>query len=70
MEVIIIETLGYNPKKGVIIMISKDIEINKKEIKDLFHNTSDLILYEFTTACGAQALIAYLDGIIEKLSIN
>lgn len=51
-------------------MISKDIEVIRKEIKDLLHNTSDLILYEFTTACGALALIAYLDGIVDKTALN
>lgn len=62
--------LGYNPKKGVIIMISKDIESIKDEIKLLFNNTSDLILYEFTTLCGDIALIAYLDGLIDKFALN
>ena len=61
---------GYNPKKGVIIMIIKDMETIKKEIKALFNNTSDLVLYEFTTLCGDLALIIYIDGLVDKFSLN
>ena len=51
-------------------MISKDIEINKKEIKSLFNNTSDLIVYEFTTLCGELGLVAYIDEFIDKKVLN
>ena len=70
LELIIIFNFGYNPKKGVIIMISKDIETIKDEVKNLFNNTSDLILYEFTTLCGDLALTVYLDGLIDKFALN
>lgn len=62
--------LGYNPKKGVIRMILKDIEKTKEKIKNLFNNTSDLVLYEFTTLCGDLALVVYIDGLIDKFGLN
>lgn len=68
--VIIILIVGYNPKKGVIIMIVNDIETIKEEVKVLFNNTSDLVLYEFTTLCGDVALVVYIDGLIDKFALN
>lgn len=51
-------------------MIIKDIESIKEEIKSLFNNTSDLVLYEFTTLCGDIALITYIDGLIDKFALS
>lgn len=51
-------------------MISKNIEENKQGIKELFNNSSDLILYEFKTLTKDKALIAYIGGIIDKDTLN
>lgn len=52
------------------ILISKNIEENKDNLKELFNNTSDLILYEFKTLSNHRALIAYINGTIDKISLN
>lgn len=64
------DKIGYNPKKGVIIVISKNIETNKEEVKKLFNNTNDLILYEFDTLSGDVALVVYIDGLVDKKALN
>lgn len=51
-------------------MISKNIDKNKQGIKELFNNSSDLILYEFKTLTKDKALIAYIGGIIDKDTLN
>ena len=51
-------------------MTLKDIETIKEEVKYLFNNTSDLILYEFTTLCGNLALAVYLDGLVDRVILN
>lgn len=51
-------------------MISKFIEENKEKLKEIFNNTSDLILYEFNTLCEDKALIGYLDGFVDKKILN
>lgn len=52
------------------ILISKNIEENKDNLKELFNNTSDLILYEFKTLSNHRALIVYINGTIDKVSLN
>lgn len=61
---------GYNPKKGVIIMISENIEENKQKIKSIFNNTSDLILYEFDTLSNDKAMVVYINGLIDKKALD
>lgn len=51
-------------------MISDNININKENLKEIFNNTSDLVLYEFETLCNEKALIVYIDGIIDKAILN
>ncbi len=51
-------------------MISKNIQDNKNDIKELFNNSSDLIIYEFTTNSREKAFIVYVDGIIDKQILN
>lgn len=54
----------------MIILISKSVQKNKASLKELFNNTSDLILYEFETLSEDKALIGYLDGIIDEINLN
>ncbi len=51
-------------------MISNNIQENKQDIKELFNNSSDLIIYEFTTNYNEQAFIVYIGGIIDKEILN
>ncbi|OLS03652.1 spore germination protein [Tissierella creatinophila] len=51
-------------------MISEDIIINKINIKELFNNTSDLVLYEFKTVSEISILIGYIDGMIDTDILN
>src|SRR5699024_8302190 len=36
----------------------------------LFHNTSDLVLYEFETLSNDRALVVYINGIIDEFRLN
>ncbi|HEY8362963.1 MAG TPA: spore germination protein [Tissierellaceae bacterium] len=47
-------------------MVSKKISLNKEELKEIFNNTSDLILYEFNTLCNCKALVAYIESLIDR----
>lgn len=51
-------------------MISKDIEINKRKLRDLFNNTSDLILYEFDTLSNDKAMVVYINGLVDKKALD
>lgn len=51
-------------------MISKDLQENKIKIKELFNNSSDLILYEFKTLADDMALVVYINGFIDKNALN
>lgn len=51
-------------------MISKDFNENKKNIKELFNNTSDLILYEFEILSKERALVVYIQEIIDREILN
>lgn len=51
-------------------MISTNLQENKQNIKDLFNNSSDLIIYEFTTNCNDKAFVFYIQGIIDKEILN
>src|SRR5699024_9358272 len=51
-------------------MISDNINVNKENLKEIFNNTSDLVLYEFETLCNEKALIVYIDGIIDEDILN
>ncbi|WP_353093475.1 spore germination protein [Tissierella praeacuta] len=51
-------------------MISKNLEKNKDELKRIFKNSSDLILYEFDTLCNVKATVGYLDGLIDRGGLN
>lgn len=54
----------------VKLLISKYIDINKKNLIKLFNNTSDLILYEFNTLCNTKALVGYIDGLVDRNGLN
>lgn len=51
-------------------MISKDLQENKSKIKELFNNSSDLVLYEFQTLADDQALVVYINGLIDKGALD
>lgn len=47
-------------------MVSKEIKKNKEELKRIFNNSSDLMLYEFDTSCDIKALVAYIECLIDR----
>ncbi|MDR7856542.1 spore germination protein [Tissierella sp.] len=47
-------------------MISKNLEKNREELKSIFNNSSDLVLYEFDTLCSSKAMVGYIEGIVDK----
>ena len=47
-------------------MISKKIDKNKQEIRNIFYNTSDLVTYEFETKSNIKIMICYIEGLIDK----
>ena len=51
-------------------MISDNINVNKENVKEIFNNTSDLVLYEFETLSNEKALIVYIDGIIDETKLD
>lgn len=51
-------------------LISKEININKENLKELFNNTSDLVLYEFKTLSDISILIAYIGNTIDQNILN
>lgn len=51
-------------------MISINLHENKIKIKELFNNSSDLVLYEFKTLSNDMALVAYINGFIDKEALN
>lgn len=51
-------------------MISKVLKDNLNTVKDKFHNTSDLIQYDFVTLIDTKASIMYIDGLTNKDAIN
>lgn len=54
----------------MIALISENIQVNRKNVQKLFHNTSDLVLYEFDTLSNHKALVAYFNGTIDENSLN
>ena len=47
-------------------MLSKKLSVNKNEIINIFHNTSDLILHEFRSKDNIQFMICYIEGFIDR----
>lgn len=47
-------------------MISDKIHNNREELKRIFNNSSDLVLYEFNTLCGENALVAYIEALVDR----
>ncbi len=54
----------------MIGLISKDIHENKDRTTMLFNNSSDLVLFEFKTLSDRRILIGYINGLIDKNSLN
>lgn len=52
--------------KRMVYLVSKKIDINKNEIINIFNNTSDLKVYEFTTMYNIKVMICYIEGFIDK----
>ncbi|MBU5438998.1 spore germination protein [Tissierella sp. MSJ-40] len=51
-------------------MISRNIDENRAQTIKVFNSTSDLVLYEFETNSCSRILIAYLDGLVDKSSLD
>lgn len=51
-------------------MISTNLQENKIKIKQIFNDSSDLVLYEFQTLADDIALVVYIDGFIDKEALN
>lgn len=51
-------------------MISKILKDNLKTVKDLFHNSSDLIEYKFLTLIETEAALVYIDGLCNRNGMN
>ncbi|HEY8363070.1 MAG TPA: spore germination protein [Tissierellaceae bacterium] len=51
-------------------MISRDISENKETIKNSYHNSGDLIAYEFETISNIKMLICYIEGFIDRKILN
>ncbi|MCR2045242.1 spore germination protein [Anaerosalibacter massiliensis] len=51
-------------------MISKNIDKNKERLLEEFNNTSDLIIYEFKTNSNLKIIISYLEGFIDKNTLD
>lgn len=47
-------------------MLSKDLEKNREELKKIFNNTSDLVLYEFNTLCNSRAMVVSIEELVDK----
>lgn len=54
----------------MIILISKNIDVNRENLIKLFNNTADLELYEFESLSGDRVLIGFINGIIDEPSLN
>lgn len=48
------------------ILIFKNLQNNREELKRIFNNTSDLILYEFTTLGENRGMVAYIESLIDR----
>lgn len=47
-------------------MISKNLEKNREELKRIFKNSGDLIIYEFDTLCQKAAMVVYIEELIDR----
>lgn len=50
----------------MVYLISKNLNVNKEEIINIFNNTSDLIIYEFITKSNIKAIVCYMEGFIDR----
>lgn len=51
-------------------MISENLHENKVKIKEIFNNSSDLVLYEFQTLGDDRAMVVYINGFTDKETLN
>lgn len=51
-------------------MVSEVLKDNLDKVKELFHNSSDLIEHEFLTLIETKAALVYIDGLSNKDAIN
>lgn len=59
------------PKDGWgMYMISQHITENKSKLIELFNNSSDLIFHELDTLANSEALVVYINGLIDKKALN
>lgn len=55
-----------NDKSNKDIKIASTIKENKKIMQEKFHNSSDIIFYEFETLLGIKSLVVYISNIIKR----
>ncbi len=63
-------TLNIVIQKWGLLMISKIIQDNKNQIRDLFGNSSDLVFHQFETLSEANAMVVYINGLVDKKALN
>lgn len=54
----------------MIDLISKNVQENKENTTKLFNNSSDLVSFEFKTLSDIRLLVIYINGLIDKNSLN
>ena len=50
----------------MVELISKGLKSNKEQVKSLFNNTSDLVIYEFETKSNLKLMVCYIEGFIDR----
>lgn len=58
--------IADSKRVGVKILIFKNLEKNREELKRIFNNTSDLILYELNILCKNRGMVAYIESIVDR----
>lgn len=59
-----------NEMLRVRILISKKLEENREKLKEIFNNTSDLVLYEFDTLCNVRAMVVYIESLVDRNGLH
>lgn len=54
------------PQKATNKNLEKDLQTNLKNIKEIFHNSQDLIVREFVSFENTNSAIIYIDGSVDK----
>lgn len=51
-------------------MISKDVIENKTTLEEKFNNSTDLVYFQFDTLGDSEALVVYINGLVDKQALN